>query len=75
MKQATNPTAATAWRTCASPTAWSPPGSAVLLFDEAEDLFGGWVLDGLPVRGSRVLTHRLLERTAVPVIWTTNDIR
>ena len=75
MKQATNPTAATAWRTCASPTAWSPPGSAVLLFDEAEDLFGGWVLDGLPVRGSRVLTHRLLERTAVPVIWTANDIR
>jgi len=51
------------------------PGSAVLLFDEAEDLFGGWVLDGMPVRGSRVFTHRLLEQTAVPVIWTANDIR
>ena len=52
------------------------PGTAVLLFDEAEDLFGGgWTFDGSPTRGSRVYVHRLLEQVAVPVIWIANDIR
>ena len=53
-----------------------PPGAAVLLFDEAEDLFGG-CLDrhGNAGRGSRVFMHRLIERTPAPVIWTANDIQ
>jgi transitional endoplasmic reticulum ATPase len=47
----------------------------LLLFDEAEDLFAdrSIALDE-PVSSSRVFMHRLLERTAVPVIWTANDI-
>jgi hypothetical protein len=47
------------------------PGRTALLFDEAEDLF-----IGRRVRrtSSRVFVHRLLERMAVPVIWTANDI-
>ncbi len=52
-----------------------PPGSAVLLFDEAEDLFGEHrSTSGGTARGSRVFMHRLLERTPVPVIWTANNI-
>jgi SpoVK/Ycf46/Vps4 family AAA+-type ATPase len=51
------------------------PGEALLLFDEAEDLFisRSMAFDE-PVTSSRVFIHRLLERTAVPVIWTANDI-
>jgi transitional endoplasmic reticulum ATPase len=51
------------------------PGSTVLLFDEAEDLFVAHrsVFDE-PRSTSRVFIHRLLERMAVPVIWTANDI-
>ncbi len=51
------------------------PGTTLLLFDEAEDLFvqRGAGLDE-PATGSRVFMHRLLERMAVPVIWTANDI-
>lgn len=52
-----------------------PPGSAVLLFDEAEDLFGEQLgANGDAGRGSRVFMHHLLERTPVPVIWTANHI-
>jgi transitional endoplasmic reticulum ATPase len=53
----------------------APPGETVLLFDEAEDLFTrlSWGDDG-PVANSRVFMHRLLEQTAIPVIWTANDI-
>ena len=53
-----------------------PPGSAVLLFDEAEDLFGERrsANGGDTGRGSRVFMHRLLERTPVPVVWTANNI-
>ena len=52
-----------------------PPGSAVLLFDEAEDLFGAHPTSkGDTAQGSRVFMHRLLERSPVPVIWTANDI-
>jgi len=51
------------------------PGDTLLLFDEAEDLFvrRGTEWDE-PVTSSRVFIHRLLERLAVPVIWTANDI-
>jgi transitional endoplasmic reticulum ATPase len=51
------------------------PGGTLLLFDEAEDLFvrQRTAFDE-PVTSSRVFIHRLLERLAVPVIWTANDI-
>jgi AAA+ superfamily predicted ATPase len=49
--------------------------NTLLLFDEAEDLFvGRSTMHGEPVSTSRVFIHRLLERMAVPVIWTANDI-
>ncbi len=52
-----------------------PPGNTVLLFDEAEDLFvSRETAFDEPVTSSRVFIHRLLERLAVPVIWTANDI-
>jgi len=51
------------------------PGDTLLLFDEAEDLFvGRSTAFDEPVTSSRVFIHRLLERMAVPVIWTVNDI-
>jgi len=51
------------------------PGDTLLLFDEAEDLFVRRGMDDdEPVTSSRVFMHRLLERLAVPVIWTANDI-
>jgi transitional endoplasmic reticulum ATPase len=51
-------------------------GRAVLLFDEAEDLFVRRSRDDFsePVTSSRVFMHRLLERMTAPVIWTANDI-
>jgi AAA+ superfamily predicted ATPase len=51
------------------------PGQTLLLFDEAEDLFvaRSMAFDE-PVASSRVFVHRLLERMAVPTIWTANDI-
>ena len=54
----------------------APAGDALLLFDEAEDLFvrSGRSIDDEPASGSRVFVHRLLEKVAVPVIWTANDI-
>ena len=54
----------------------APAGDAVLLFDEAEDLFAppSRGIDNEPMAGSRVFIHRLLEHVAVPVIWTANDI-
>ena len=52
-----------------------PPGSAVLLFDEAEDVFGAHTDHrGNVSQGSRVFMHRLLEQTRVPVIWTANSV-
>ena len=56
------------------------PGETLLLFDEAEDLFTGRRTtfdefdDPVSAASSRVFIHRLLERVAVPVIWTANDI-
>ena len=50
-------------------------GDTLLLFDEAEDLFiSRNTSDEEPSTNSRVFMHRLLERMAVPVIWTANDI-
>jgi transitional endoplasmic reticulum ATPase len=50
-------------------------GDTVLLFDEAEDLFVNRPAPyDEPAANSRVFIHRLLERMAVPVIWTANDI-
>ena len=50
-------------------------GDTLLLFDEAEDLFVRRDMEfDEPVASSRVFIHRLLERLAVPVIWTANDI-
>ena len=49
--------------------------NTLLLFDEAEDLFvSRSMMFDEPVTSSRVFVHRLLERMAVPVIWTANDI-
>jgi transitional endoplasmic reticulum ATPase len=49
--------------------------NTLLLFDEAEDLFvSRSIAFDEPVVSSRVFIHRLLERMAVPVIWTANDI-
>ena len=50
--------------------------NTLLLFDEAEDLFVARSVsaDGEAASSSRVYAHRLLERMAVPVIWTANDI-
>jgi AAA+ superfamily predicted ATPase len=51
------------------------PGETLLLFDEAEDLFTSRNNDpDKPVINSRVFINRVLERTAVPVIWTANNI-
>ena len=60
--------------------------SAVLLFDEMEDLLSesdlhlGWPMTGLNRQtrtrgtgGSRVFMHRLLEQNAVPTLWTSNS--
>jgi transitional endoplasmic reticulum ATPase len=53
---------------------------ALLLFDEAEDLFAGD--NGFLAHfnahrnvGSRAYMHRLLESCPVPMIWTANDLR
>ena len=45
----------------------------ILGHDERIDLDHGGDFDE-PVASSRVFMHRLLERMAVPVIWTANDI-
>ena len=56
---------------------------SILLFDEMEDLlssqgtlvaalFGSRGSAGLPAEGSKVFMNRLLEKTPVPVLWTSN---
>ncbi|MDW8445096.1 MAG: AAA family ATPase [Acetobacteraceae bacterium] len=47
---------------------------ALLLFDEAEDLFDRGLFGASAERGSRAHVLRLLETTPVPVIWTTNAL-
>lgn len=49
---------------------------AVLLFDEAEDLFtGDNESDHSSHAGSRAFVHRLLEQGRAPVIWTSNSLK
>ena len=56
---------------------------SILLFDEMEDLLSdpGWMPFSLshhsPLRsgGSKVFLNRLLERTPVPTLWTSNSAR
>ena len=52
----------------------APPGNTVLLFDEAEDLFMRDPNPRTAGSNSRVFIHRILERAAIPVIWTANDV-
>ena len=60
--------------------------NSVLLFDEMEDILSGrldrpyreWRYPGGEIEaegghGSRVFMHRMLERNAVPTIWTSNS--
>lgn len=48
---------------------------ALLLFDEAEDLFAAAdPFSGRVRNGSRAFVHRLLEQGRAPVIWTANDL-
>lgn len=48
---------------------------ALLLFDEAEDLFAAADSFGGGARtGSRAFIHRLLEQGRAPVIWTANSL-
>ena len=56
--------------------------SALVLFDEAEDMFGGGFGSLLQSErgrrhknGSKVFTNRCLENTPIPIIWTTNEIK
>lgn len=60
------------WRLAQSLTAAAP---ALLLLDEAEDLFAeGRDGFGEMRRASRVFMHRLLEGTPTPTVWTVNDL-
>jgi transitional endoplasmic reticulum ATPase len=47
----------------------------IVVVDEADDLFAGVDEDDAATRhGSKVFMNRLVERTATPTIWITNDI-
>jgi transitional endoplasmic reticulum ATPase len=47
----------------------------IVVVDEADDLFAGVDEDDASTRhGSKVFMNRLVERTATPTIWITNDI-
>jgi transitional endoplasmic reticulum ATPase len=47
----------------------------IFVVDEADDLFAGVDEDDASTRhGSKVFMNRLVERTATPTIWITNDI-
>ena len=49
---------------------------SLLLFDELEDLFAepSWSASRRHRAGSKIFVNRLLERVAVPVIWTSNSL-
>ncbi len=63
----------------------APGGGSMLLFDEMEDLLSdpgsGWIpfsshgFSPLRSGGSKVFLNRLLERTPVPTLWTSNSAR
>jgi transitional endoplasmic reticulum ATPase len=48
-------------------------GRALLVVDEAEDIFAGVDAHNAPARrGSKVFMNRLVERTEAPTVWITN---
>ncbi len=49
-------------------------GDTLLLFDEMEDLFSDPTCLPGAKAGSKLFVNRLLERNAVPVIWTSNSL-
>ena len=54
-------------------------GSAILMFDEMEDLLSGGYTshqNGRSIRrsGSKIILNRLLETNKTPIIWITNSI-
>lgn len=53
------------------------PGSSVIVFDEADDIFdserSSGYSDGVRMRTSRALLNDLLETSAVPVVWIMNQ--
>ena len=63
----------------------APGNGSILLFDEMEDLLSdpgsGWIpfsprgFSPLRSGGSKVFLNRLLERTPVPTLWTSNSAR
>ena len=61
----------------------APGRGSILLFDEMEDLLSdpGWMpfsprgFSHLRSGGSKVFLNRLLERTPVPTLWTSNSAR
>ena len=61
----------------------APSHESILLFDEMEDLLSdpGWMpfsprrYSPLRSGGSKVFLNRLLERTPVPTLWTSNSAR
>lgn len=63
----------------------APGRGSILLFDEMEDLLAnpssGWMpfssrsFPHLRAGGSKVFLNRLLERTSVPTLWTSNSAR
>jgi SpoVK/Ycf46/Vps4 family AAA+-type ATPase len=51
-------------------------GNALLLFDEMQDVLGAESSDGEARKtGSKVYFNRLLERSPVPVLWTSNSLK
>ena len=54
----------------------TPAGGAVIVFDEADDIFEAEVSsgysDGVRMRTSRAFLNDLLESSAVPVVWIMN---
>lgn len=54
----------------------SPVSGAVIVFDEADDIFeserSSGYSDGVRMRTSRALLNELLENSAVPVVWIMN---
>ncbi len=63
----------------------APSRGSILLFDEMEDILSdpsaGWMpfspggFSHLRSGGSKVFLHRILERTPVPTLWTSNSAR
>ena len=63
----------------------APGRGSILLFDEMEDILSdpssGWMpfspggFSHLRSGGSKVFLHRILERTPVPTLWTSNSAR